>query len=787
MPRETSGSTPAKSRMATLSERFTVSLGPRARHTHSIPPVTPGTLSVLVKRRRPTKLEREETRHATEDQAEVPEDMPAIELLQGGRVVAKAAGSLDHRIRETSSGYSLRLVGRDGISGTYDVTISYPSNREILTRRIPLMVFKKKLEELINQRAKMPFTIRLHGTEVELTFEKELASLHGLQSQREQLGHLEIDLPGPLNPDCRFNDMRSSRIRASMRSVLAPARPGAASSMIPEVVLSVSFETSGTEIIVNNFGDIDIQKLSVDLRLGLTANGDLVGVLPDVGVTMSATLNNGRDSWVAGPFKKKIRDGIMKLLTPELSKKISLGLTRWLLGEVYEVRSVVSDGKDMVIEYVGPAPGPRGESDPTGAPLEAGALAKIDHIVVLMMENRSFDHLLGYLSKHGGRGGEVDGLVGGEKNVYKGREYASFPLGQTLFAESPSHEFASVLNQIAGDMGGFVASFAERYEEHGIDPGKVMGYHVAAHVPVYDVLAREYAICDRWFAAHPGPTWPNRFYTLTGRLNRNAFGEWEFDNPPISQFSPVEADTIFDHLTERNVTWRYYEHGYCFLRLFTRYTFDTEHIADARHATTGFFAAARAGRLPAVSFIDPDFIEDPPGNDDHPPADLAPGQSLVGNVVRALQQGPAWDRTLLIITYDEHGGFYDHVTPPHAPDVSGIDRYGVRVPAFIVSPWVERGAVARNVIFDHSSILKTIIRRFCGTRPPDMGARVAAAQDLGVLLTRTTPRTDRPEIPLPPLPARRLIAPTPPASVSDERDFHALLRAMRARADASRR
>ena len=163
-----------------------------------------------------------------------------------------------------------------------------------------------------------------------------------------------------------------------------------------------------------------------------------------------------------------------------------------------------------------------------------------------------------------------------------------------------------------------------------------------------------------------------------------------------------------------------------------------------------FVASARAGTLPSVTFIDPDFINVPPGNDDQPPADIAAGQHLIGTVVKALVNGPRWNKTLLMITYDEHGGFFDHVPPPQAPAVSAIDRYGARLPAFVISPWVAPGQ-ATDVVFDHTSILKTIIRRFLSVHPPDLGERVAAANDLSKVL-RPTARSDKPRIPVPPAP-----------------------------------
>jgi Phosphoesterase family len=169
----------------------------------------------------------------------------------------------------------------------------------------------------------------------------------------------------------------------------------------------------------------------------------------------------------------------------------------------------------------------------------------------------------------------------------------------------------------------------------------------------------------------------------------------------------------------------------------------------------------------------------PPGNDDHPPADIAAGQHLIAEVGRALTNSPQWAKTLLVITYDEHGGFFDHVPPPAAPPVSGINRYGPRVPTFVVSPWVDRGKVT-DVVFDHTSILKTIARRFLSAHPPDMGERMAAANDLSMVLT-TSARQDRPNIPLPPAPPVSPLLAVQDFRPEDPQDFHALLRSMRAR------
>jgi phospholipase C len=389
---------------------------------------------------------------------------------------------------------------------------------------------------------------------------------------------------------------------------------------------------------------------------------------------------------------------------------------------------------------------------PKGHDFSPGPLAGIEHLVVLTMENRSFDHMLGYLSLPPARGGagrtDVDGLTDKMSNPYKGQIFGISLLNDTVFSPDPPHGHAPTTRAInGGGMDGFVTAFAEQHGDSGAE--KIMGYHTAAHVPQYDALARDFAIGHRWFASHPGPTFCNRFYELTGRLNLNPHGFWEFDN--TSPIRPVFTPTIFDYLTGgdpvtgEKLTWRYFERGYCFLRFFEKHTFDTEHIIDIDDPKAGFFTLAAAGQLPHVTFIDPHFVEFPPGgNCDGPPADVALGQELVQRIVEAVIAGPAWEKTMLVIVYDEHGGFFDHVPPPPAAKVSDdspITTLGVRVPAIVVSPWVGAGvgavfpeAGSAAPYFDHTSILKTIARRFLSGSPPYLGARYAAAADLSAIV-----------------------------------------------------
>jgi phospholipase C len=202
----------------------------------------------------------------------------------------------------------------------------------------------------------------------------------------------------------------------------------------------------------------------------------------------------------------------------------------------------------------------------------------------------------------------------------------------------------------------------------------------------------------------------------------------------------------------KGVSWRHYSHDIASLRFVKGY----QGLVTEIDKVNQFYERAQKGTLTNISWIDPDFgtlIYPGPPNDDHPPHDISNGQNLVRKVYNALLNGPKsqWERTLLVVVYDEHGGFYDHVSPRQwvaMDDREEFKKYGVRVPALVISPWVGKGVAygsQQNVVFDHTSVLKTILRRFCtpaNGAVPKMTARVNAANDLSALLTETTPRTD---------------------------------------------
>jgi len=375
-------------------------------------------------------------------------------------------------------------------------------------------------------------------------------------------------------------------------------------------------------------------------------------------------------------------------------------------------------------------------------------LQKIDHIIVLMLENRSFDHMLGYLTLEAGRD-DVDGLKASMSNSYRGKTYKVRHLQRTALTkdEDPCHGGKCIAEQISDGMGGFVANFAKsRPKARFVDV--VMAYYNGSDLPVYDHLAREFCVCDRWFASVPGATWPNRLYAVAGQ----AAGSKDGKKVPV-----YDVPSFVRHLDRQKVSWRWYSHDVGTLRFsdedYLLGHFDNFRWFDRRSllAPRNFLDDAKDGKLPAVSWIDPNFVDvsftGPAGsNDDHPPSDIKAGQELVLKLYTALVKSPQWSKTMLVVTYDEHGGFYDHVQPPACQDDRPAFRtYGVRVPALVVSPFTERASVSK-VLYDHTSIIKTILLRFCAnTKIPDMGARVNAANHLGGALTLSKARPPTPD------------------------------------------
>ncbi len=314
------------------------------------------------------------------------------------------------------------------------------------------------------------------------------------------------------------------------------------------------------------------------------------------------------------------------------------------------------------------------------------------------------------------------------------------------------------------DMGGFVANYlAQATPGHAHAPESVMHHFTPDQLPVISTLAKQFAVCDRWFASAPCQTWPNRFFVHTGTANGYE------NNSPLRFPFPYPMTTIFNRFEETEKDWRIYFHDIAQTKTLANLLL----LASKFRFFAQFRDDARTGNLPAYSFIEPRyftlFTQLP--NDQHPPHNATLGEQLIAEVYNSLRSGPAWKSTLLVVIYDEHGGCYDHVAPPSAVPPSAtaaspfnFDRYGVRVPAVIVSPFIKPGTVLRapgSVPFDHTSVIATLRKRW-----PELGSplteRDAVAPDLDCALTLSTPDNLGPDhvdaLPYTPSPAEVAVA-----------------------------
>ena len=388
-----------------------------------------------------------------------------------------------------------------------------------------------------------------------------------------------------------------------------------------------------------------------------------------------------------------------------------------------------------------------------------------------MLENRSFDHMLGFLYADDGNvspaGDPFEGVTGTESNpdpsgnaVTVFRIDPASPTAYLMPGTNPGEGYSPTNLQLFGadppppgsvpTNQGFVANFAQNIElntarkrvvEPGTVPGSIMGMYTPELLPVLSGLARGFAVCDQWFCSAPTETIPNRAFAAAATCQGHM-------NDATKSFT---VPTIFGLLTAAGVPWKIY--GYDTDAL-TRLDFpDTTAAPNGNFGLfSDFQTDASAGQLPGYAFLEPSWGAD--GNSQHPNYDVAKGEGLIHDVYRALRDGPGWNQTLLVVTYDEHGGCYDHVPPPVGaipPDRAvgefgfNFTRFGVRVPTVLVSPLIALGTVFRVppgfTPHDHTSILKTIETRW---GLPTLTARDAAAPGVQDALTLGAPRDDDP-------------------------------------------
>jgi phospholipase C len=362
--------------------------------------------------------------------------------------------------------------------------------------------------------------------------------------------------------------------------------------------------------------------------------------------------------------------------------------------------------------------GASSNGDPELDPLPAPERSGIEHVVVVMMENRSFDHYLGWLPNADGR---QSGLTYTDKQGNAQASHLLAPNFQNCQFRDPDHSYD-------GGRAQFADGASDGWLRARTDDLFPIGYYGQEDLSFFGRAVPAWTTFDRYFCSFLGPTFPNRFYLHAGQTDRLVTFPFPFATMP----------TIWDRLAAAGISGSYYFSDAPVTALWgTRYLGLSKLIGR-------FYEDAAAGALPAVAYLDPRFIGEGKGtsHDDHPLADVRAGQAFLNQVYEALISSPNWESTVLVVTYDEWGGFYDHVPPPMAPltdldpQIGNDGRLGFRVPTLLASPLARRGFVGHQQ-YDHTSVLAMIEWRF-GLEP--LTVRDATANNLARALDFQSPK-----------------------------------------------
>lgn len=428
--------------------------------------------------------------------------------------------------------------------------------------------------------------------------------------------------------------------------------------------------------------------------------------------------------------------------------------------------------------------------------------AAIEHVFVLMLENRSFDHMLGFSSLAGtdavsGAATKVYGLTGTESNSVGGVAYPVAQPADFVMPIDPTHEFANVLTQLCGpgttyqpggaypivNCSGFAADYVA--SGGGTGPGEIMKCYAAGQLPVLTALAKEFAVCDNWLSSLPGPTWPNRFFAhaaSSGGLDHSPTTAQILKWETVAGFQ-FDKGTLFDALTSAHGTdsWSIYSAD-DFPNVAALKGVKSYEITSFNHFASDVASDSYSSRY---TFIEPNYGDVVcstfrGGTSQHPMDDVTHGEGMIKTVYEAIRASQLWNSSLLIVTWDEHGGFFDHVPSPaavapgDATVTSGanqfgftFEQYGPRVPAVVISPLIPQNVIDHR-LYDHSSIPATVEALF-GLAP--LTKRDAQANNLTSIVSLAAPRTDCPlNLPNPaasgPAAAAAMAAP-PPATATD--------------------
>jgi phospholipase C len=376
----------------------------------------------------------------------------------------------------------------------------------------------------------------------------------------------------------------------------------------------------------------------------------------------------------------------------------------------------------------------------------------IRNIVVLMQENHSFDTYMGHLYKYEGlTATDIDSAPDDSTNPNAMGQPQPYMHGTHLcFADTDHSWYGAHAEYDNGKNDGF---YLTNNTGTGVNSGgRALWWYDQTDLPFYYSLYRTFAIADHYHCALLGPTWPNRMYLYSA----TSFGVTSSTFPDLSAYPTVANNAIvFDELVQRGISWNIYAEsspglGVVLPLISVRYGFNPTKTLD------DFYAQAKAGTLPQVTLVDGNYVgEGPDGDDEHPPAQIQVGQDFMWKVISAVMSGPQWPHTAMFLTYDEHGGEFDHVPPPSAcapddiaPILTGTDigtpgdftQYGFRVPMVLISPYAKRNYVAHDV-YSHTSITRFIEAKF---KIPALTARDANADPFSDMFDWTNPAFVKP-------------------------------------------
>lgn len=372
----------------------------------------------------------------------------------------------------------------------------------------------------------------------------------------------------------------------------------------------------------------------------------------------------------------------------------------------------------------------------------------IEYVIVLMLENRSFDHMLGvFQSIYPALDGiPPQGSTRFDTYTKTGTKYLQLPNTERRLDPSPLHENRDVLLQISNNMSGFIDNYATIPGASESSFPAVMGYYPMDFLPVLHTLARNFTICDHWFCSLPGPTWPNRFFVHSGTCNGHVSMPEGFFHPNIPSMHQPQ-DTIYNRLQDKGISWGIFHHGMPQALLLEKLWDHPLHF----HPIESFYQMcqnpnAPGAALPQYCFLEPAY-RGAEENDQHPPADVMNGEILIAQVYNAIRNSAIWNKCLFVLTWDEHGGFYDHVVPPDTaipPDDQiaefSFTQFGPRVPSLLISPRAPKAV--DTTVYDHTSILRYVSDKW-GLAP--LTRRSAGANSIATMLDLSGPlRTGTP-------------------------------------------